>query len=133
MPVPALPDSATRGGWSRRRRRGREATDPGTPRSVRSPSVAHVYVEVDGLDAAVCSLAIHPEGVDWGAVDGAPVHLVFLVLRPAVGGDQHDPERHLDMMRWISRLGRESDFRRFAMGAKTKTELVDLLKEMASI
>jgi hypothetical protein len=37
------------------------------------------------------------------------------------------------MLRWISRLSRDSDFRRFAVRVKTKTELVDLLKEMSAL
>jgi hypothetical protein len=37
------------------------------------------------------------------------------------------------MMRWIARLARQRDFRLFAMQAKTRTELVDLLKEMSNI
>jgi mannitol/fructose-specific phosphotransferase system IIA component (Ntr-type) len=45
----------------------------------------------------------------------------------------HDPDRHLEMMRWIARLGRDGDFRRFAVRVKTKTELVDLLKEMSAV
>jgi hypothetical protein len=35
-------------------------------------------------------------------------------------------------MRWIARLSRSSDFRSFALQAKSRTELVELLKEMAS-
>lgn len=95
--------------------------------------VAVPHVKVRGLDRAVCSLSIHPEGLAWAAVDSLPVHVVFTVLRPEKGSDAHDPERHLDMMRWIARLSRDADFRRFAMRVKTKTELVDLLKEKSAV
>jgi mannitol/fructose-specific phosphotransferase system IIA component (Ntr-type) len=37
------------------------------------------------------------------------------------------------MMRWISRLSRDADFRRFALNVRTKTELVDLLKEKSAV
>ena len=67
------------------------------------------------------------------SVDAAPVHILFTVIRPERGGDQHDPEQHLEMMRWIARLSRDADFRRFATRVKTKTELVDLLKEMSAV
>lgn len=96
-------------------------------------NVAIPHVKLDGLERAVCTLSIHKEGLDWAAVDGAPVSIFFTVLRPAVGGEDHDPERHLEMMRWIAKLAREPDFRRFALRAKTKTELVDLIKEMSSV
>ena len=95
--------------------------------------VAIPHVKLEGLERAVCSLAVHPEGVDWNALDGAPVQIFFTVLRPAAETSEHDPELHLEMMRWIARLGRNEDFRRFAVQAKTKTELVDLLKEMSAL
>lgn len=95
--------------------------------------VAIPHVKLEGLDRAVCSLSIHPQGVDWRAIDGAPVQIFFTVLRPAVSTDEHDPERHLEMMRWISRLGRHDDFRRFAVAAKNRTELVELLREMSAV
>jgi PTS system fructose-specific IIC component len=96
-------------------------------------SVAIPHVKLEGLDRAVCSLSIHREGLAWEAVDGAPVQLLFTVIRPEKKSTQHDPDRHLEMMRWIARLGRDGDFRRFAVRVKTKTELVDLLKEMSAV
>ena len=96
-------------------------------------SVAIPHVKLEGLDRAVCSLSIHKVGLAWDAVDGAPVQLLFTVIRPEKKSTQHDPDRHLEMMRWIARLGRDGDFRRFAVRVKTKTELVDLLKEMSAV
>lgn len=96
-------------------------------------NVAIPHVKIDGLERAVASLSVHPAGVEWGAVDGAPVHLFFTVLRPAGESRLHDPEAHLEMMRWIARLGRERDFRSFAQQAKTRAQLIDLLKEMAGV
>ena len=37
------------------------------------------------------------------------------------------------MMRWITKLAREPDFRSFAQRSKTKTDLVNLLKEMSAV
>ena len=96
-------------------------------------NVAIPHVKLLGLERAVCSLSLHPEGLPWGAVDGAPVHIVFTVLRPERASDQHDPEKHLEMMKWIARLSRDADFRRFALKVKTKAELVDLLKEKSTV
>ncbi|MED6333811.1 MAG: PTS sugar transporter subunit IIA [Planctomycetota bacterium] len=96
-------------------------------------SVAIPHVKISGLERVACNLAIHPEGLEWAAVDDSPVSIFFTVLRPARTGDQHDPQTHLKMMSWIARLGRDADFRRFAGSARTKTELVDLLKEMSAV
>jgi nitrogen PTS system EIIA component len=96
-------------------------------------NVAIPHIKVSGLQRAVASLCLHPEGVEWGAVDGQPVQVFFTVLRPAEESEHHDPLVHLEMMRWISRLGRERDFRSFALQATTRAQLLDLLKEMAKV
>lgn len=96
-------------------------------------NVAIPHVKLVGLERVACTLSVHNEGLEWAAVDGAPVHIFFTVLRPDKASDLHDPEQHLDMMRWIAKLGRDEDFRRFAVRTKTKTELVDLLKEMSTV
>ncbi len=95
--------------------------------------VAIPHVKLKGIDRVVCSVSIHKEGLEWAAIDGEPVNIFFTVLRPERAGEEHDPERHLEMMTWIAKLAREPDFRRFAGRAKTKTELVDLLKEMSTV
>jgi PTS system nitrogen regulatory IIA component len=96
-------------------------------------NVASPHVRLAGLTRTVAALSVHREGVEWASVDNEPVHVVFTVLRPEVSGRDHDPAQHLEMMRWIARLSRSSDFRSFALQAKTRTELVDLLREMASV
>jgi nitrogen PTS system EIIA component len=96
-------------------------------------NVAIPHVKLKGLERTACSLSVHAAGVEWQAVDGAPVHLVFTVLRPEKATDQHDPEKHLEMMKGIARLARDADFRRFALRVKTKAELMELLKEKSSI
>ena len=94
--------------------------------------VAIPHVKLAGIEEALFSLSLHRAGVEWGAVDGQPVSIFFTVLRPEKAGTRHQPERHLDMMRWISQLGRDPDFRRFAPGVTTKKALVDLLREMSA-
>lgn len=92
--------------------------------------VAVPHVRVSGLAETAASLSVLPDGCEWGAIDGEPVHLVFTVLRPDRPSDRHDPARHLELMRWIARLAHSSDFRSFALRAQTRTELVELLREM---
>ena len=89
-------------------------------------NVAIPHVKLDGLKQVAASLTVLAEGVEWAAVDGEPVQVLFTVIRPARSGEFHDPDRHLEMMRWIARLGRDQDFRRFALQARTRTQLVDL-------
>ena len=95
-------------------------------------NVAIPHVRLPGLSETVAALAVHRAGLEWGAVDDEPVHIVFSVLRPDRAGQRHDPEQHLELMRWIARLARSSDFRSFALQARTRTELAGLLKEMSA-
>jgi mannitol/fructose-specific phosphotransferase system IIA component (Ntr-type) len=95
--------------------------------------VAIPHVKLSGLERVACSLAVQQDGLEWAAVDGEPVRILFLVLRPDGATSEYDPEEHLEMMRWVAGLGREPDFRAFALQAKTKSELVGLLKEMSPV
>jgi mannitol/fructose-specific phosphotransferase system IIA component (Ntr-type) len=95
--------------------------------------VAIPHVQIGSLETACVSISLHRTGVEWNALDGEPAHIFFTVLRPERAGSKHDPARHLLMMRWIAQLGRDDDFRRFALGVKTRSELVDLLKEKSAV
>jgi nitrogen PTS system EIIA component len=96
-------------------------------------SVAIPHVKLSGLDRVACGVGLCVGGVEWAAVDGQPVQILFVVLRPDRAGDHHDPDKHLEMMRWIARLARDADFRNFALRVKSKAELVDLLKEKSAV
>jgi nitrogen PTS system EIIA component len=94
-------------------------------------NVAIPHVKIPGLETVALGLAVLPEPLDWSAVDGEPVSVIFVILRPENATETHNPTEHLEMMRWIAGLGRDSDFRSFAIQAKTRTDLVQLLKEKA--
>lgn len=94
--------------------------------------VAIPHVKLTGLDEPIFSLSLHPAGVEWASLDGQSVTILFTVLRPERPNARYDPDRHLGMMRWISQLSRDGDFRRFALAVGTKKELVDLLREMSA-
>ncbi len=94
-------------------------------------NVAIPHVKLEGIDEVLVSLSIHENGVPWNSLDGEDAHIFFLVVRPAKETPKYDPERHLEMMRWISQLGRVGDFRNFARRVANRTELVELLREMS--
>lgn len=96
-------------------------------------NVAISHVSLAGLDTPLCSLSVHKEGLDWSAVDGAPVHLVFTIFRPELSSPGHDPDDHINMMRWIASLGRDGDFRAFARRAGKRSDLIELLKEKSPL
>jgi mannitol/fructose-specific phosphotransferase system IIA component (Ntr-type) len=94
--------------------------------------VAIPHVKLTDIAEPIFSLSLHPAGVEWSSLDGQAVTILFTVIRPERPGARYDPDRHLGMMRWISQLSRDGDFRRFALGVSTKKELVELLREMSS-
>ena len=96
-------------------------------------NVAIPHVKLKGIEQPVISISIHKTGVDWNALDGEQVQIFFTVLRPESATSLHDPEKHLAMMKWVAKLAQNGDFRRFAIAAKTKKELVDLVKEKANV
>jgi mannitol/fructose-specific phosphotransferase system IIA component (Ntr-type) len=91
-------------------------------------NVAIPHVKVPGLSETTASLCLHRAGVEWNAVDGEAVHVVFTVLR----SERSDAQQHLELMKWIAKLARSGDFRSFATQSKTKAELVALLREMSA-
>lgn len=88
--------------------------------------VAVPHVKVDSIDRTVLMLARSADGIEYGAIDGRPVHTVFLILAP-----KDAAEEHLQLLRWISGLARNADFRRFLKNAADEDEMRDLLREMS--
>ncbi|HUW56312.1 MAG TPA: PTS sugar transporter subunit IIA [Planctomycetota bacterium] len=64
------------------------------------------------------------KGVNFAAIDGEPVYLVFLLVSPP---DQPGP--HLKALERISVVLRDENFSRFLRRAKDRDELVSLLAE----
>jgi mannitol/fructose-specific phosphotransferase system IIA component (Ntr-type) len=63
-------------------------------------------------------------GIDYGAVDGAPCTLFFLMISPPGGVDAH-----LKILKKLASLGRDAHFCRFLQEAKDEEEVMSLLKE----
>lgn len=94
--------------------------------------VAIPHIKLAGIETSIASLSVSRAGLEWKAIDAAPVQVIFTVLRPDQPSGKHDPARHLELMQWISRLSRHADFRSFAAQASTKAQLLELLAEMES-
>jgi len=87
--------------------------------------VAVPHVKTDDVKGATLVLARCRDGMEWQAIDGRPVHIVFLLVSKA-----GEAEQHLACLRWISTLARSSDFRRFLLDAEDEAGMRDLLTEM---
>ncbi len=63
-------------------------------------------------------------GVDFAALDQAPVYSVFLLLSP-----QNNPDGHLQAMENIFRNLQQDNFRRFLRQADSKDKIIELIEE----
>ncbi|MEA2599560.1 MAG: nitrogen system component [Acidobacteriota bacterium] len=60
--------------------------------------IAIPHCKLQGLESGVVAVGMVPQGVDYGAVDGQPVRLFFLVVSPS-----GSPAEHLQALAAISR------------------------------
>ncbi|MGC6486662.1 MAG: PTS sugar transporter subunit IIA [Planctomycetota bacterium] len=89
-------------------------------------SVAVPHVKGDGVEGITLVLARCHPGLEWQAIDGRDVHVLFLLVSPT-----DEPESHLQCLRWIAGLARDTDFRRFLLDAEGGDAIRDLLLEMS--
>ena len=64
------------------------------------------------------------QGVEFSALDGKPVNIIFLLVSPP---DSTGP--HIKALEYIFSLLNDEDFCRFMMAAEKKKDIVDLLRE----
>jgi len=65
------------------------------------------------------------QGIEYGAIDGAPCKLFFLILTP-----QDGDAKHVEALKKVAQLARNSDFCRFMAEASTLKEVLELLEEV---
>jgi len=86
--------------------------------------VAIPHAKHESVKGVVATLARSAAGVEFAALDGQPVHLLFLLV-----SNPEKPEEHLKAMEHIFRSIKNDNLRRFMSQATTRQELVDLLRE----
>lgn len=91
----------------------------GFGRGVAVPHVKHECVRT-----LMATLGRSSKGIEFAALDRAPVYTVFLLLSP-----KEDAEGHLAAMERIFRHLQRENFRRFLRQADTKQAIIDLLIE----
>ena len=69
--------------------------------------IAIPHGKMKGIDRILCAFGRSKEGVDFDAVDGKPVHIIFLLLAP-----EDSAGLHIQMLSRISRILRDPSFRK---------------------
>lgn len=86
--------------------------------------VAVPHVKHDDLPAMSATIGLSDAGVDFNALDKAPVFAVVLLLSP-----KSKPDEHLQAMENIFANLQKDQFRRFLRQADTREAIMDLLQD----
>jgi mannitol/fructose-specific phosphotransferase system IIA component (Ntr-type) len=86
-------------------------------------AIPHVKLK-GGPEETLVAIGRSAAGVDFAAVDGAKVHVLFLV----VSRDDR-PEDHLAILKSISAVVRDGYRHRLLLGSRTPDDFIDLFKE----
>jgi mannitol/fructose-specific phosphotransferase system IIA component (Ntr-type) len=86
--------------------------------------VAVPHVKHECIRAMTATIGRSSHGVDFAALDRAPVYTVVLLLSPA-----SSPDEHLAAMERVFRYLQRENFRRFLRQAETQQAILDLIRE----
>ncbi len=83
-------------------------------------AIPHLFV--DELDRTIISIARIPEGIDFGAIDEKPVHLVCLIL-----SDPKSQQHHLNLLAYFARKFQNPSFMDEILKAASKKSMLSML------
>lgn len=86
--------------------------------------VAVPHAKHDAITDLVCAFGRSRKGINFDALDGEPVQVVFLLLSSKSASGSH-----LEALAFISRLVRDEKFVKFLREAKDAADIRDLLNE----
>jgi mannitol/fructose-specific phosphotransferase system IIA component (Ntr-type) len=86
--------------------------------------VAIPHCKLKGLARGVVAVGLVPPGIDFGAVDGKPVRVFFLVVSPA-----ESPAEHLQILAALSRWIKADDHAGRLLALHDPAAVYDLLRE----
>ncbi|GBE30398.1 PTS system fructose-specific EIIABC component [bacterium BMS3Bbin04] len=85
--------------------------------------VAVPHATLESLDKPIIGFGRTKAGINFDSIDGAPVHLIFLLITP--GGDV---PLHLKVLSRISRLCQQPALRDDLLSATSSQQILDALK-----
>jgi len=86
--------------------------------------VAIPHGKTGDIQELVVAFGRSKNGIDFGAIDGKPVYLFFLLLAP-----EHSAGQHLKALAKISKMLKTVNFRKKLLEAKTASDLYKLIVE----
>ncbi|HCE43927.1 MAG TPA: PTS sugar transporter subunit IIA [Lentisphaeria bacterium] len=86
--------------------------------------IAIPHGRIDDLDGVVGVLGISDKGIEYGSLDNNPARIIFMFLSSKSRQDEH-----LAVLKRISRISDNADFRKDILLAKTPQSANKILKE----
>jgi len=86
--------------------------------------VAIPHGKLAGLDEILVAFGRSREGISFDALDGKPVHLIFLLMAPVNSAGQH-----LKVLAKISRMLKDGGFRKKLLETRTHVDLMRIITE----
>ena len=85
-------------------------------------ALPHTRSSIPGIsENALLVFGRHEQGIDYGAADGQPVHLFFLLIAPNVS-------QHLQLMARLTRVLRKPEVRQALLRAQSREEVSEALE-----
>lgn len=86
--------------------------------------VAVPHVKHERIQQMVAAIGVSPKGVDFNALDKAPVFSIVLLLSP-----KNKPDEHLQAMENIFSNLQKDQFRKFLRQATSRADIEELIQE----
>ena len=84
-------------------------------------ALPHTRNSIPGLaEHPILVFGRHEQGINYGALDGSPVHLFFLLIAPSVS-------QHLQILARLTRLLRKPEVRQALLRANSREDVLDAL------
>lgn len=81
--------------------------------------IALPHTKTDFVEDIVCIIGVHPLGIEFGAPDGQPTRLFFLMLIPFSKACSH-----IEFLAQLSRSLQEPDVRTMLLGAQSRDDVI---------
>ena len=78
----------------------------------------------NGVNDVIAAFGKSTRDIDYDALDGKPVHLVFLLV-----GRDDMVSKHIKLLSRISRMMNKDDFRDKLLSSKSTSEILDIFRE----
>lgn len=85
-------------------------------------SVAIPHALIPSIKGSIGAIGISHAGIDYDALDKAPVHIVFMII-----GAENETEQHIQILKQIAMVLRIQDFVKNILSLKTSSEIYNFI------